>query len=150
NYLKAYIEIQEVRFNNNIVIYYEVDDSLLEHSVFRLMLQPIIENSVNHGIRSTNARCCIKIKVRRKMNYICVDIVDNGCGMTKAVLKELKNKINDAKSKNIGLTNLNRRLILQYGEDSRLKILSKKDMGTVVSFRIPIRETGKENIIYTE
>ena len=145
NYLKAYVEIQEIRFNNNIVTYYEIDDSLLDISVFRLMLQPIIENCVTHGIRSTNARCCIKIKVHRREDNLCIDVIDNGCGMTRQNLKELKLKINDANSKNIGLTNLNRRLILNYGEESRLRILSKKDMGTTVSFRIPIEVTLKNS-----
>ncbi len=140
DYLKAYIEIQEIRFNNIIVTYYEIDNSLLEISVFRLMLQPVIENCVTHGIRSKNDRCCIKIKVHRRRNNLCIDVIDNGCGMTRQILKELKIKINDANSKNIGLTNLNRRLILYYGEDSRLHILSKRDMGTTVSFKIPIEE----------
>lgn len=146
DYLKAYVEIQEVRFNNNIVTYYEIDESLMEHSVFRLMLQPAVENCVQHGLRSSSERCCIKIKMRRKENYIQVAIIDNGWGMTKTTLKELRIKINDAKSKNIGLTNLNRRLILHYGEDSGLKILSKKDMGTLVSFIIPMEGEGKQNI----
>ncbi len=145
DYLKAYIEIQEIRFNNNIVTYYEIDDSLLGTSVFRLMLQPVIENCVTHGIRATNARCCIKIKVHHRQDKLCIDVIDNGCGMTKQSLRELKVKINDPKSKNIGLTNLNRRLILNYGEDSRLHILSKKDMGTTVSFHIPIEGTRKND-----
>lgn len=142
-YLKAYIEIQLIRFNNNIITYYEIDDALLEVYVFRLMLQPVIENCVNHGIRASNARCCIKIKVYRRRDNICFDIIDNGCGISKQNLNELRIKINDANSKNIGLTNLNRRLILNYGEGSRLRILSKKDMGTIISFRIPIEETRK-------
>jgi sensor histidine kinase YesM len=102
------------------------------------MLQPIVENSVSHGIRSSNVRCCVKIKIHKKNNYLRIDVIDNGCGMTKETLKELKLKINDAKSKNIGLTNLNRRLILYYGEYSRLRIRSKKDMGIAISFLIPI------------
>lgn len=143
NYLKAYIQIQEVRFNNNIVTYYEVEESLLDYSVFRLMLQPILENSVNHGIRSSNERCCIKIRIIQREEYIRFDVIDSGCGMTKDMLVGLKIKINDARSKNIGLTNLNRRLILHYGVNSGLNILSKKDMGTAISFKIPISYTEK-------
>ena len=146
NYLKAYLEIQEVRFQNNIVIYYEVDEALLDISVFRLMLQPIVENCVNHGIKSTSTRCCIKIKVNKRNEDLCVAIIDSGCGMTKQELSELKIKINDSKSKNIGLTNINRRLILHYSEYSRLYIRSKKDMGTVVSFKIPIKATEEKLI----
>lgn len=147
NYLRAYIEIQEVRFNNNIITYYEIDDSLLECSVFRLMLQPIIENCVQHGIRSTNERCFIKIKIHKKVDYIRIDVIDNGCGMTKKTLDELRIKINDSKSKNIGLTNLNHRLILHYGENSKLRILSKRDMGTTISFKIPISEADRTSLV---
>ena len=139
-----------MRFNNNIVTYFEIDDSLLEYSVFRLMLQPVVENCVQHGLRSSSERCCIKIKLRRRENFIRVEIIDNGWGMTKDALKELRIKINDAKSKNIGLTNLNRRLILHYGEVSGLKILSKKEMGTLVSFLIPMEGTKNKTDLFKQ
>lgn len=147
NYLKAYIEIQEVRFNHNIITYYEIDDALMGCSVFRLMLQPIIENCVQHGIKATNERCFIKIKILKRGDYVRVDVIDNGSGMTRTNLEELRIKINDPKSKNIGLTNLNHRLMLHYGENSRLRILSKKDMGTTISFNIPMRELERISII---
>lgn len=147
NHLKAYIDIQEVRFNNNIITYYEIDDSLLGCSVFRLMLQPIIENCVQHGIRATKERCFIKIKIMKKGEYARINVIDNGIGMTREILMELRIKINDPSSKNIGLTNLNHRLILHYGETSKLRILSKKDMGTSISFKIPMSELEKLSII---
>jgi sensor histidine kinase YesM len=139
NYLKAYLEIQEVRFNNNIVTYYEIDESLYDNYVFRLMLQPVVENCVIHGIKSVNQRCYIKIKVSRREDEMHISVIDNGCGMSKQYLEELREKINDPKAKNIGLTNLNRRLILHYGEGSKLNIQSKLGIGTVIGFRIPIR-----------
>ncbi len=141
DYLKAYLEIQEVRFNNNIITYYEIDEELYGNYIFRLMLQPVIENCVIHGIKSVNQRCYIKIKVYQRKDQIYICVIDNGCGMSKQHLEELKVKINDPKAKNIGLTNLNRRLILRYGEDSKLDIQSKSGMGTVICFRIPIRIT---------
>ncbi len=147
DYLRAYIEIQEVRFNNNIVVYYEIDEELQEFFVFRLMLQPIIENSVSHGIRGSNKRCCIKIKIHRIKDEVCVSVIDNGCGISKEDLVELKLKISDAKSKNIGLTNLNRRLTLHYGEQSGLHIQSKKDSGTVISFKIPMEGSEGKQIL---
>jgi sensor histidine kinase YesM len=141
NYLKAYLEIQEVRFNNNIITYYEIDESLYDNYVFRLMLQPVVENCVIHGIKSVNQRCYIKIKASRRNDEMHISVIDNGCGMTKQYLEELREKINDPKAKNIGLTNLNRRLILHYGEDSKLNIQSKSGMGTLIHFRMPIRVT---------
>lgn len=138
NYLKAYLEILEVRLGNNIITYYEIDEELYEFSVFRLMLQPVIENCVNHGLRGTNERLYIKIKVKKLNESIHFSVIDNGRGITKDRLAELKIKINDRESLNIGLTNLNQRLILHYGEKSRLQILSKESIGTAIRFKIPI------------
>lgn len=141
NYLKAYLEIQGVRFNNNLITYYEIDETLYDNYVFRLMLQPVVENCVIHGIKGTSERFYIKIKVFEKKDEMYISIIDSGCGMTKQHLGKVKEKINNPQSKNIGLTNLNRRLILHYGEHSRLHIQSKIDMGTVIFFRIPIRKS---------
>ncbi|MGB8455095.1 MAG: histidine kinase [Anaerocolumna sp.] len=138
DYLKAYLQIQEIRFNNSIITYFEIDEVLFDYPVFRLMLQPMVENSVNHGVKSVEQRCCIKIKGYRRRDEICFAVLDNGCGMTKDETSELYTKINDPSSKNIGLTNLNRRLVLHYGERSKIYIRSKKDMGTGIYFRIPL------------
>ncbi|QHQ63092.1 hypothetical protein Ana3638_21855 [Anaerocolumna sedimenticola] len=142
NYLKAYLQIQEIRFNHIIITYFEIDDEILDHQVFRLMLQPMVENSVNHGIKSTERRCYLKIKGYLRNDEINIAVIDNGCGMTKDEIAELYIKINDPSSKNIGLTNLNRRLVLHYGDRSKLHIRSKKDMGTGIYFRIPV-QTGE-------
>ncbi len=150
DYLKAYLEIQAVRFNNNIVTYFEIDETIYDNYVFRLMLQPVVENCVTHGIKTINQRCYIKIKAFQKKDFIYISVIDSGCGMTKQNLKNLKEKINDPKSKNIGLTNVNRRLILHYGESSRLHIQSKIGMGTVVFFQIPIRRTENTGIFLAD
>ena len=137
NYLKAYLQIQEIRFNHIIITYFEIDDEILDHKVFRLMLQPMVENSVNHGMKSTDQHCYIKIKGYIRNDEINIAVIDNGCGMTKEEIVDLYIKINDPTSKNIGLTNLNRRLLLHYGDRSKLYIRSKKDMGTGIYFKIP-------------
>ncbi len=139
DYLKAYLQIQEIRFKNIIITYFEIEDGLLEYPVFRLMLQPMVENSVNHGIKSPDRHCYIKIKGYKRKDEICIAVIDNGCGMTKKELEVLNIKINDSRSENIGLTNLNRRLALRYGERSKIHIRSKKDMGTGIYFKIPVR-----------
>ncbi|WMJ87262.1 sensor histidine kinase [Anaerocolumna sp. MB42-C2] len=139
DYLKAYLQIQEIRFNHILITYFEIDDEILEHKVFRLMLQPMVENSVNHGMKSTDQHCYIKIKGFIRNDVINIAVIDNGCGMTKEEIAELYIKINDPSSKNIGLTNLNRRLLLHYGDTSKLHIRSKKNLGTGIYFKIPIQ-----------
>ncbi|MDF2614822.1 MAG: sensor histidine kinase [Clostridia bacterium] len=140
SYLKAYFEIQYIRFPGRSIVYYEVDEDVLSYQIFRLMLQPMVENSFCHGMKGNLEPLYIKIKIKKKDSYIKFTVIDNGKGMNKQELQGVYDKINDPKSKNIGLTNLNRRLILNYGERSKLAIQSKINFATVISFEIPIEK----------
>ena len=137
DYLKSYLDIQNIRFDNAGIIYFEVDDSVWEIQVFRLLLQPLLENCFEHGLHQDGRRIVIKVKLFDRGDHIAVSVTDNGKGMTKDERDELISRINSKSAKSIGLVNLNRRLILHYGEESALRIMSKKDMGTVVCFSIP-------------
>ena len=136
-YLKAYLEIQNIRFGGNVITYFEVDETIYECKVFRLMLQPVLENCFEHGINNEEGKIHVKVKIFDRGDEITVFVVDNGRGITGDELKKLYEKINNKDSRNIGLTNLNRRLILRYGEDHALKIRSKAGFGTEVSFSVP-------------
>lgn len=136
-YLKAYLEIQSIRFDNNDIVYFDIDDDVLDTKVFRILLQPVLENSFSHGRRQNGEKLVIKVKIQDKGNYISFSVIDNGKGMDKTTLIELRNRINNDTSKSIGLANLNRRLVIKYGQDSALNIRSKENLGTVVSFIIP-------------
>lgn len=136
-YLKAYLEIQNIRFDSNDIVYFDIDDDILKTKVFRILLQPVLENSFCHGRRPTGEKLVIKIKIYDKGEKVSFSVIDNGKGMDRKTLLELRDRIVNDNSKSIGLTNLNRRLCLKYGQDSALNIRSKKDFGTVVSFVIP-------------
>lgn len=137
DYLKKYVEIQKQRFGDAFIIYYEIDDDLEDFKVFRLMLQPIIENSISHGIRPSGKKGYIKLKVFRRNNYVLFRVFDTGIGMDKDELYKLKNQIKSQNYYNVGLSNVNNRLILYFGEDSALNIKSRPERGTVVEFAIP-------------
>ena len=137
DYLKAYLDIQNVRFNNRGIIYFEVDESTLEMHVFRLLLQPVVENCFSHGMRPDDGRILIKVKIYDRGDHLFVSVIDNGRGMSRKDLSELVEQVGSASAKSIGLVNLNRRLILHYGEESALHILSRENEGTVIYWRIP-------------
>lgn len=149
-YLKSYFEIQEIRFPNRCIVYYEIADKVYTYQIFRLMLQPMVENCFSHGLKGLDEHIIIKIKIELRDQRIKFTIIDNGCGMDPKELKAVYKTINDKGSKNIGLTNLNRRLTLNYGEESKLKIQSKKDHGTIISFSIPTENTQEEFFIAKE
>lgn len=139
NYLSAYFRIQEIRFQNRIVWYYEIEDEIKEYKIFRLLLQPMIENSISHGLAGKE-KILIKVTITKREDMVWFSVVDSGCGMTKDEIAALHEKMNDQTAKNIGLINVNRRLVLNYGEDSRLIIRSKKGVATVIQFRIPVEK----------
>lgn len=138
-YLKSYIEVEKYRFGDKFIMYYEIDEALKNCFVFRLMLQPLIENSIHHGIRMLEHNGFIKLKIRKDKEEIKIHIIDTGKGLTREKVKQLYARFQDEDSKNIGLTNVNRRLVIRYGERAGIRILSKEGLGTSISFRIPIQ-----------
>ena len=137
-YLKKYIEIQKQRYGNQFIIYFEIEDDLPEFSIPRLLLQPLVENSISHGIAALEHTGYIKLRIYQHKELIRFSVIDNGIGMSKDEIQHLYKIINDEKSKNIGLTNVNRRLILQYGPEYALHIQSKKGLCTCISFALPL------------
>lgn len=136
-YLKKYVEIQRFRFGETFIVYYEVDEKALQGQVFKLMLQPLVENSILHGVRNLERTGYIKVKILRRGEELVFSVTDNGRGFSRERINELYERIHDEQSESIGLTNVNRRLKLTYGESSELKIRSKAGMGTDILFRIP-------------
>lgn len=136
-YLKKYIEIQKFRFNNEIIVYYQIDDDIKNYPVSRLILQPLVENSIIHGVRYIDKTGYIKLKIQRKQNYVYFYVLDNGIGMKHDEIMELYERIKDENSTGIGLTNVNQRLKLNYGDSYGIHIWSKKGFGTCASFKIP-------------
>lgn len=119
-------------------MYYEYPEEIRDIPFMRLILQPLIENSLYHGIKPLDGTGFIKLKILSRNNFLYFSVIDTGVGMTKQEVNNLLEQINQPNSKRIGLSNVNNRLIMQYGKASRLKILSKKGMGTCISFKIPI------------
>ena len=138
DYLKKYVDIQHQRLGDKFIVYYEIDEDLQDLYVLRLMLQPLVENSISHGVATLDSTGFIKVRIYSRNDFIHFTVVDNGIGMSKEETLALKKRIQDENSKNIGLPNINRRLVLKYGAESTLHILSKKGMGTVISFHIPL------------
>lgn len=140
DYLKKYVEVQHYRFGDSFIIYYEVDEDAMDAEVFRLMLQPVVENALLHAMRGLAGRRYTKVRVRHLGDVLDIHVIDNGVGMTPEELAALRNRIASRNSRSIGLTNLDRRLKLRYPGENGLRICSIKNFGTSVSFRIPYKK----------
>ena len=129
NQIDTYIKIEKARFGEKLNIIYDVDESLYNFQIPSLIIQPLVENSIKHGILKKRDKGFVKIIVKKIDKDIEVAIEDDGVGIEQAVIDNLDKKIEE----NIGLKNVHQRLKLLYGEG--LNII-KLEQGTRIKFKI--------------
>ena len=149
DYIETYLSIQKLRFHDRVNYFLRTPEGLdlSQFQIMPLLLQPIVENAVLHGLEEVeeNGKIIIHICVRQEVLFI--KVFDNGCGMTPEEIEHMKQNIYQhpkESSKSIGLYNINQRIQLCYGSDYGLKILSKKDCGTLITMTIPAQKYRKE------
>lgn len=147
NHVEEYIAIQHLRFGDRIQYTKETEPGLdlKEYYLPPLLLQPVVENAIVHGLEEKDEDGRIAVSVYRKisegMNLLIIDVEDNGCGMTEEVLGKLRTDIeirDMSRSKSIGLYNINQRMKLHFGDGYRVHIYSEPQMGTRVRLMFPI------------
>jgi two-component system sensor histidine kinase YesM len=107
------------------------------------MLQPIVENALQHGIASLDYMGVLQINVYEEENHIKIAIKDNGKSFNQGLLKD--NHYIGAESGHIGLVNISARLKLLFGEDSKLLIFNEPGLFTLVELTLPIIKAGSED-----
>ena len=129
NQVDTYIKIEKVRFGDKLNIIYDVDESLYNFQIPSLIIQPLVENSIKHGILKKRDNGCVKIIIKKIDKDIEVTIEDDGIGIEQSIIDNLDKQIKE----NIGLKNVHQRLKLLYGEGLNIK---KLDEGTRIKFKI--------------
>jgi two-component system sensor histidine kinase YesM len=139
---ESYLKIQQFRYSDKIRYSFDMDRALPEILVPKLILQPLIENSIYHGLKREKRLGTIRINSRElEDDRLMVSIEDDGIGMHPERLKAVQRNLRDNISEdNFGLNNLSQRLKLHYGEEAELHILSSYHKGTSINLIIPIRE----------
>ncbi len=146
-HVDEYITIQHLRFGDRIQYEKRMEDGLdlSQYDLPPLLLQPIVENAIVHGLEEMDEDGRIVVSVYRKisdgMNLLIMDVEDNGCGMTEEALEKLRKDIeirDMSRSKSIGLYNINQRMKLHYGDGYRIHVYSEPAAGTRVRLMIPI------------
>ncbi len=132
--VESYLSIQRIRFGNKIQTSIQAPEALYPHPFPKLILQPIIENAVIHGLEQKIGSGRIDLKVERTEKEIEIIITDDGIGTDRPKL------FREETDNNIGLYNVHRRLQLYYGEPYGIDIESRPDRGTEVTIRIPLKE----------
>ncbi|MFA9377042.1 MAG: cache domain-containing protein [Lachnotalea sp.] len=137
-YTKSYLTIQKMRYKDKLEFEIDVDENVLKESIVKLVLQPLVENAIYHGIKYKEKKGCIRITGYKEQNDIIISIEDNGKGMEEDVLKHIFDKKENSKSSGVGVNNVNNRLKLYYGSGYGLMYESQIDVGTIVKVRIPV------------
>ncbi|NLY18993.1 MAG: hypothetical protein GX045_08615 [Clostridiaceae bacterium] len=112
----------------------------MNYYTMKLLIQPLAENAVLHGLADLDNIGIVKIVIKKVNDTIRIKVVDNGCGIERDKLNQIRKNISSfdtPDSKSLGLKNVNHRINLHYGEDYGLKILSKQNWGTAVYMTIP-------------
>ena len=142
----TYIYILNVRFAGEIDFHTDIDARLTDVRIPSMILQPIVENSVNHGIRNIDRRGRIELSVRKENDMICITVSDNGIGMSEETIQsilhsQLREPGPGSDSNGIGLDNVIGRLKLFYGREDVIEITSAgENQGTQITVFIPIEK----------
>jgi two-component system sensor histidine kinase YesM len=137
NNTEAYIKIQAMMHNYNFDVNFDIDDKIKEYYMINLLLQPLVENAILHGIdEKRNNRGMLRISAKQIQNDIIFEVEDNGAGMEP----EMCEKILTTKTKGYGVKNVYDRIKLAYGENCDLKFISILNEKTVAIMRIPLEK----------
>lgn len=147
--IQNYISIQSIRFSGTFQTEYEVDEELKELTILKFILQPLVENSIDHGFADRRKDYLLRISVRRKDGCLYLQVWDNGTGISKEEAAGLNERLANTKANtllgeqetSIGLTNVNARIKNYYGEDCGLTIESIFKEFTCVTVKLKIEDT---------
>ncbi|MFH0767284.1 MAG: sensor histidine kinase, partial [Bacillota bacterium] len=140
-HVSSYLSIQQIRYHNAFIFDFEIDPKVVNYHVLKLSLQPLVENAILHGIRPDEEFTKISIKAYEKDGFICIEVINEGYGMTTDRISEIHQVIRGEKeSSSMGIKNVYQRLKLYYGASADLYIQSQLDESTTVTMKMPILE----------
>jgi two-component system sensor histidine kinase YesM len=145
-YARYYLEIYQRRYEDKFAFFIYLPRELEDCLMPKLILQPIIENSLRHGLEKVKTGGIIDIRIYGEENDICFEVFDNGEGIEAAELEQLLRDLSEDTERNIGLHNIHQRLLLKFGENAGIRIESEAGKHTRVWFRIP-RAPAKEEAV---
>lgn len=137
--VQYYIEIQQLRFSNKFSASFDVDESLLDSRILKLSIQPVVENSIYHGLETKEGTGHIGISVKRESQHMVIIVTDDGLGISGENIKKIEKQLaGELRTTSIGLMNVHGRIQLHYGTEFGLKISSDMNKGTEVRVRLPL------------
>lgn len=143
DHVKNYLMIQHMRFKNKFEYEFDIAEDVLELPSLKLMLQPLVENAIYHGMEFMDGDGMIMVKAWREEDELYLSVADNGLGMTEDKVETIltgKSASGNGRGSGIGVKNVNERIKLYFGEAYGLTIDSEPDEGTTVIIHLPAKD----------
>ena len=146
-YTRNYLAIQKLRYRDQLEYIIDIDEEVLHRKIVKLVIQPLVENAIVHGMPADSRRIVITLKCRQEDGLLILSVTDNGIGIAPERLHEIQCALNGSGTGNIrsgkngiGVVNVHQRIQLMYGEACGLRFISCEGLGTSVEVRIPARQ----------
>lgn len=142
-HIENYLVIVSYRFQKRFDVNFDIDEALYDEEIAKLTLQPLVENAIQHGLSGEISSLTLTIRATQTDDLMIIEIIDNGAGISRHRLEEIRQVIQSEQSQQIdssvgiGLRNVNRRIQLIFGDEYGLHIVSQEGKGTTVFVRIP-------------
>ncbi|WP_028539284.1 sensor histidine kinase [Paenibacillus sp. J14] len=138
----SYVNIQRKRYKNKFDVQFDYEEEITRLYTIKLVLQPLVENSIYHGIKEKDGHGLIKVKFRRKEDRLLITVIDNGCGIPPEELRQLVERLHsdEERTEHVGLYNTCKRLRLTYEHEFTFRMRSKPGLGTMVELTVPAVE----------
>ena len=143
--IRSYLTIQQMRYRDILDFRIEVSDAVSENTILKLILQPLVENALYHGIKNKRQGGTIIVRARRKgTDEVQLEVEDNGIGFTPEKLAQLRAELEDDTGdikleSGFGIGNVNKRIRLYYGKPYGVSVESEYTTGTRVTLVIPAK-----------
>ncbi|MBM7565949.1 sensor histidine kinase [Paenibacillus sacheonensis] len=148
NHIRYYVELLNYRYPERFELTVDVPEALVDYELLKLVLQPIVENAIYHGMDDNKPRMAITASAWETERAVCIRITDDGIGMDEATLERLRHSMNGAESaegtnyapfkrSGLGLRNVNERIRLHYGANFGIAVTSEPGSGTQVTLYLP-------------
>jgi two-component system sensor histidine kinase YesM len=135
--IQSYLTIQEIRFVDKLKVDYDIDDSILDVVIPKFIIQPLVENSIKHGLEPKIGNWVIKIEIKKVDDRLVIKVIDNGVGIDNNVLKDDYSLLEE--TEHVGVYNIFRRLQINYDNKANFKIYRDEVDGyTIAEIDIPL------------
>lgn len=143
-HIRSYLEIQQMRYSDLMDYNIDIPEHLKQYILPKLTLQPLVENALYHGIKNRRRKGIIRLTGREENGRIILEVMDDGRGMSKERLEEVRASLADGRNEGFGLRTVHQRIQILFGGEYGLSLESELDVGTKVIVSIPMKTSDKE------